>query len=156
MLKYKRILRSVLRENQVTLYDLDGRSVSLELSRHVCVPDGVRCDEPRLSQGEDTRRLVLQLSVDLWTSWCVHLTRSAYEREWFSELHLELRWAADGEGAPPAILLSNRSLSVAPRKDAEVPAWLSTSGNGLLGEVEAYAFDLPSVGRCLRLVRSGR
>jgi hypothetical protein len=136
----------MLRENQVTLFDLAGTEVPLDLQRHVD-----EYADPADDSSELWKSTVIQLSIDLWASWMVHLKKSHYERPYHGAVHVEKRWVEGLGGAPPCVILSNDRLDSADERPSTFPQPFSWKGDSVLGSVECKSFDLEGCGTCFRL-----
>ena len=100
---YESLLAMTLRDNQLTLFQLDGSECRVSLQRHL--NDYIN----RVSWGssEEMRQLEVQLCIDVWTSWLIHLAKSEYHLPYYSGVTISEAWWTTGTGSPPCILLSN-------------------------------------------------
>lgn len=144
---YTALLAMVLRENQPTVFELDGSESHLLLQRHL--DDYVR--RVSWASGESARQLELQLCIDVWASWEVLLAKSSYSLPYYAGILVDDAWWRSGIGSPPCILLSNSQFEfvVAPLEHS--PMAFTWHGHGVPWEPDVYAHFADEG----RLVRDG-
>jgi hypothetical protein len=140
---YRSHLSQVLRSNSLLLFDLDGTAMSLNYERHVSPDD---FDEP-VSIAD-----CIQLTIDLWLSWEIHLAKSRYERPHFGAVHVEERWMTSLNGAPPCVILANERFWGDDEQGMIFPLVFQWRGERLLGGVVCRELQLEDVGRCFRIM----
>jgi hypothetical protein len=144
---YRRAVEMMLRENQVTLFAADGSPRSLDLQRHVHNYAATIGD----CSADETMRAIIQLSIDLWSSWEVHLVKSEYGHPHYSGVHFEDRWISRRKGAPPCVILSNEDIRAPGEQKTAFPFEFTWASEQVLGEVSCWSFELEDVGVCYRL-----
>jgi hypothetical protein len=143
---YQRAFEMALRGNQLTLFNLNGTDRLLNLERHV--DEYVR--EFRVGGLRTLESSVLQLTLDLWASWEVHIRQSAYKTQHFGAVHAEHRWFTKHEGAPPCALLSNSTLALRNERPGVCPVSYEWRAQEMLGPIRCRTFNLADVGICYR------
>jgi hypothetical protein len=139
---YERTLESLLRENALILFGLGGEERTLDCERHI---DG-RHRGVRLS-----RHTRLQLALDMWASFEVHLLRSNYRSSYWGCVHVELKWLRTGRGAPPCIILkSGPSPHFSKSMTVEKTPRVEWRGGKVLGQLLVEYLKLEEAGDCIR------
>ena len=147
---YEHLLEMTLRENQLTLFDLNGKERQLDYQRHVA--DYVKRLDG-LPKGQKIA-VVLQLTLDVWASWEIHIKKSSYSLPHYGGIHIEDSWLKSGRGTPPCIILSNRPLLVQEKETLEeLPQQINWKCDQVLGPITIRLLAYTSRGRRYRAWR---
>lgn len=141
--EYLSWLEGVLRCNALVLFDLDGTQRNLAYERHIT-------DDPEFA--ELSRSTILQLTIDLWASWLMHLRQSTYQEQVWSCVHVEMEWLAGRVGSPPCVMLHSGLVDATAGIRVEVPPGIIWKSAESLGPIQAMRFTLEDAGECLRLI----
>jgi hypothetical protein len=148
---YERVFAQMIRENQVTLFRLDGAESRLDCERHV----DSYCDEIADRGTDEWRRAVVQLTVDLWASWEVQMLRSGYSKYHMGAVHVEERWLSGESDSAPCAILMNADIHPPDEWTVErAPISMKWRAAGVLGGICWREFVLSGLGRCFRLYLS--
>ncbi len=141
---YDALLASVLRQNALILFDLSGAAKPLDCSRHLDAVQNV-ARKPRATH--------LQLVVDLWASWEMHLERSSYSLPHIGAVHIEARWMRWGRGSPPCVLMMNDDFRSKEEVSIPCPVSLEWKAVAALGPLRWTESRVKGVGTCYRAYR---
>ncbi len=143
--QYEPLLASVLEQNALILFDFGGAEVPLDYARHIDAMLG--------PSGAVTREIHLQLLIDLWASWELHLKRSAYSLPHLGAVHVEASWIVSGHGGPPCVLLMNSLFGTEGEVEVPSPLAIQWKAEAVLGALQWTTLDVPEVGTCYRAYR---
>ncbi len=133
---YDNLLEMTLRKNQLTLFDLDGKEKRLDYQYHVS--EHVR--RPKGVSAKMWRVIALQLTVDIWASWEIHLKNSTYSLPHFGGVHVEERWLQYNGNSPPCIILFNQPIFEEGEKPMELPVQINWKCEQTLGPLDIRSF----------------
>jgi hypothetical protein len=135
---YNDILNYALRINQITLFSLQGEELPLGYERHVAT-----FSEYFIWRSETERiNYSLQLAIDVWASWEIHMKKSNYSLPYFGGVHLEEEWLS-GHGGPPCILMSNESIKQNDEKPNRSPIEIEWKSQKILGPLAIFNSSIP-------------
>ncbi len=102
---YDHLLAFVLGYNQLTLFGLDGSDKTLDRATHAAD----HFDEYFVWGSEQERfEYTLQLTIDVWASWEIHLRKSSYALPYFGCVEVQDAWLAHTSNTPPCIIMANQ------------------------------------------------
>lgn len=140
--RYEVLLASVLRENALTLFDPHGAEQPLDYARHL--------DRRLEVDGPISRETHLQLLMDLWASWEVHLERSNYTLPHLGAVHVEANWISGGVGGPPCVLLMNQAFFSDDEVEIPCPCPVEWKATAALGPLRWTKLEVEGTGTCYR------
>ncbi len=133
---YCRLLLRTLYNNGIMLFDMKGNDVTLDYERHVFE----LYDENHV---EDLKELKwhfgIQLALDLWACWEVHILKSSYSRTHQGCVHIDESWMERQDNAsPPLVVLRNDNIRCSNELEASFPLNVSFQASNLLGPTIAF------------------
>lgn len=143
--RYDPLLASVLEQNALILFDFGGEELPLDYARHI--------DTMLRPLGAISRETHLQLLIDLWASWEIHLEQSAYSLPHLGAVHVEASWIVSGRGGPPCVLLMNSLFGSEGEVEVPSPLAIQWKAEAVLGAVQWTRLDVQDVGICYRAYR---
>jgi hypothetical protein len=135
---YDHLLLLALRRNQVTLFSLQGEDLPLDYERHVA--DEIAVEDFVWRSEHERIEYSLQLAIDVWASWEIHIEKSSYSRPHFGGVHVDQRWL-DGSGeSAPCIVMRNYTFMQPEETPAEAPVHVVWKSEQVLGPLAVFTY----------------
>lgn len=147
---YDKLLRAVLAENRIRLFDLKGKDLPLDYQRHVLDSS----NDPAWRSTKQRQLWTIQLALDVWADWEIHIRKSSYKRAYFGGVHVEDLWIQrDGRGSSPCVLMMNQDIRIPGERLTTFPLAFQFKSQDILGPVTVYATEFRSEGRLVKAWR---